>query len=43
MNLICSWSGGKDSCFALMKAINNGNELTVILNMMNENNILYKW
>ena len=38
MNLICSWSGGKDSCFALMKAINNGNELTVILNMMNENN-----
>jgi len=38
MSLICSWSGGKDSCYALMKAISEGNKLLVLLNMMNENN-----
>lgn len=38
MNLICSWSGGKDSCFALMQAIQQGHKLKVIFNMMNENN-----
>jgi len=37
MNLICSWSGGKDSCYALMLSITEGHKLTVLLNMMNEN------
>ena len=37
MNTIISWSGGKDSCFATMKAIENGYKPTVLLNMMNEN------
>lgn len=37
MNTLCSWSGGKDSCFALMKEIENGSHPTVLLNMMNEN------
>lgn len=37
-NLIgCSWSGGKDSCFALMQAIEHGHTAAVLLNMMNEN------
>ncbi len=31
-----SWSGGKDSCFAAMKALEAGHELTVLLNMMHE-------
>jgi diphthine-ammonia ligase len=33
----CSWSGGKDSCFALMQAIKNGYTPVVLVNMMNEN------
>jgi diphthine-ammonia ligase len=33
----CSWSGGKDSCYALLQAINQGNQLKVLVNMMNEN------
>ncbi len=37
MKIISSWSGGKDSCFALMKAIEEKHELIVALNMMNEN------
>lgn len=37
MNLISSWSGGKDSCYALMLAIEQGGNLSVLLNMMNEN------
>jgi uncharacterized protein (TIGR00290 family) len=37
MSTVCSWSGGKDSCYALMKAIEAGCEPTVLLNMMNEN------
>lgn len=37
MNLISSWSGGKDSCYALMLAKLEGNTPTVLLNMMNEN------
>ena len=32
----CSWSGGKDSCYALMQALQQGNELKVLINMMNE-------
>ncbi len=34
---LCSWSGGKDSCFALMKAVYYGYDPVVLLNMMNEN------
>lgn len=37
MNLISSWSGGKDSCYALMQEIAKGHTLKVLLNMMNEN------
>jgi uncharacterized protein (TIGR00290 family) len=37
MNIACSWSGGKDSCYALMKALQNGHSLKAIVNMMNEN------
>ncbi len=35
--ILCSWSGGKDSCYALIKAIQLGYEPKVLLNMMNEN------
>jgi len=37
MNVISSWSGGKDSCYALMQTLKGDNKLEVILNMMNEN------
>lgn len=33
---LCSWSGGKDSCFALMQAIENGLSLSCLLNVTNE-------
>ncbi|MEP7279359.1 MAG: diphthine--ammonia ligase [Bacteroidota bacterium] len=33
----CSWSGGKDSCFALMQAARLGYQPCVLVNMMNEN------
>lgn len=33
MNLLCSWSGGKDSCFALMQM---QQKPTVLLNALNE-------
>lgn len=33
----CSWSGGKDSCYALMEAVKTGAKPVVLLNMMNEN------
>ena len=33
---LCSWSGGKDSCFALMQAIQPGHTLKVLLNVLNE-------
>lgn len=36
MNTACSWSGGKDSCFALMQAIQKGNTAKVLLNVLNE-------
>lgn len=32
----CSWSGGKDSCYALMRATGNGHSLKAVVNMMNE-------
>jgi uncharacterized protein (TIGR00290 family) len=36
MNAACSWSGGKDSCFALMKATRQGCIPKVLLNVLNE-------
>ncbi len=36
MNCLSSWSGGKDSCFALMKAVAAGMTPSVLLNVMNE-------
>lgn len=38
--MACSWSGGKDSCYALMQMINQGFTLQVLVNMMNENGII---
>src|SRR4249920_4270952 len=35
-NSLCSWSGGKDSCFALMQAIQLGYIPKVLLNVLNE-------
>lgn len=35
-NTLCSWSGGKDSCFALMQAIQIGYSPKVLLNVLNE-------
>jgi uncharacterized protein (TIGR00290 family) len=35
-NCLCSWSGGKDSCFALMQAIQMGYTPKVLLNVLNE-------
>lgn len=36
-NIICSWSGGKDSCFALMQAVRQGHRPVALLNILNEN------
>ncbi|MGX5819115.1 Dph6-related ATP pyrophosphatase [Chitinophaga lutea] len=36
-NVICSWSGGKDSCFALMQAVQQGAHPVALLNVLNEN------
>ncbi|MES2004245.1 MAG: diphthine--ammonia ligase [Bacteroidota bacterium] len=33
---LCSWSGGKDSCFALMQSIQQGYRPRVLLNVLNE-------
>ena len=35
-NSLCSWSGGKDSCFALIQAIQLGYTPKVLLNVLNE-------
>ncbi len=35
-NALCSWSGGKDSCYALMLAIEQGYTPKVLLNVLNE-------
>jgi uncharacterized protein (TIGR00290 family) len=35
-NILCSWSGGKDSCFALMQAIEQNYLPTILLNVLNE-------
>jgi diphthine-ammonia ligase len=37
MNFVTSWSGGKDSCYAMMQAVAMGLQPKVLLNMMNEN------
>lgn len=34
--MLCSWSGGKDSCFALIKAMQSGYAPKVLLNVLNE-------
>lgn len=39
-NFLTSWSGGKDSCYALMKAQEQGFVPTVLLNMLNENGVI---
>lgn len=36
MKLIASWSGGKDSCFALHKAIQEGHTIQTLLTMMQD-------
>src|SRR4051812_25051659 len=36
MNTTCSWSGGKDSCFALMQAIKQAYQPKALLNVLNE-------
>jgi diphthine-ammonia ligase len=35
-NSLCSWSGGKDSCFALLRAMQTGYSPKVLLNVLNE-------
>jgi diphthine-ammonia ligase len=35
-NSLCSWSSGKDSCFALMQAMLQGYSPKVLLNVLNE-------
>jgi diphthine-ammonia ligase len=35
-NSLCSWSGGKDSCFALLQAIQQSYTPKVLLNVLNE-------
>lgn len=35
-NSLCSWSGGKDSCFALMQGVVSGYTPRVLLNVLNE-------
>ncbi len=37
---VASWSGGKDSCYAMMQAIAQGYIPAVLLNMMNENGLV---
>lgn len=37
MNTVISWSGGKDSCYAMMQAKAAGHHPLVLLSMMNEN------
>ena len=40
MNISCSWSGGKDSCYALMLALRQQHQLKAVVNMMNENGVI---
>lgn len=36
VNSLCSWSGGKDSCYALMQSMRDGGTPAVLLNILNE-------
>ncbi|MGB9914850.1 MAG: diphthine--ammonia ligase [Candidatus Bathyarchaeales archaeon] len=36
MKVVASWSGGKDSCFALYKAIQEGHDVSRLLTMMSD-------
>lgn len=36
MQVVASWSGGKESCFACHKAISNGFEVSRLLNLISE-------
>ena len=36
----CSWSDGKDSCYALMQVAGNDTELQVLVNMINEHGLI---
>ncbi|WP_299189465.1 diphthine--ammonia ligase [uncultured Aquimarina sp.] len=36
MSFLCSWSGGKDSCYAMHIAAKQGHEPVVLLNVLNE-------
>ncbi len=36
MSFMCSWSGGKDSCYAMHMAIENSCKPSVLLNVLNE-------
>lgn len=39
-NMVCSWSGGKDSCYALMQAVQAGFHPKILLNVMNEEGVI---
>jgi len=36
MSFLCSWSGGKDSCYAMHMALDKGYKPSVLLNVLNE-------
>lgn len=36
MKAVCSWSGGKDGCFACYKAINAGHEISRLVNFISQ-------
>jgi diphthine-ammonia ligase len=40
MKIGCSWSGGKDSCYALMQTLQEDFQLKALVNMMNENGLI---
>lgn len=39
-SFVCSWSGGKDSCYALMCAMDNGFTPAVLLTVLNEEGMI---
>ena len=39
MKAFCSWSGGKDSCLALKRALENGYDVTHLLTMFDETGV----
>lgn len=36
MSFLCSWSGGKDSCYGMHLAVQKGDKASVLLNVLNE-------